>query len=50
MIRVTDTVVLSDDEVKERFVRAAGPGGQNINKGSDRGRIARRYWQIIAPA
>jgi ribosome-associated protein len=32
MIRVTDTVVLGDDDVKERFVRAAGPGGQNINK------------------
>jgi ribosome-associated protein len=32
MIRVTDTIVLNDDEFQERFVRAAGPGGQNVNK------------------
>lgn len=32
MIRVTDTIVLDDREVNERLVRAAGPGGQNVNK------------------
>lgn len=32
MIQVTDTIVLNDREVEERFVRATGPGGQNINK------------------
>jgi ribosome-associated protein len=32
MIRVTDTIVLDDREVDERFVRASGPGGQNVNK------------------
>jgi ribosome-associated protein len=32
MIRVTDTIVLDDREVNERFVCAAGPGGQNVNK------------------
>lgn len=32
MIRVTEQVVLSDDEIEERFVRASGPGGQNVNK------------------
>jgi ribosome-associated protein len=32
MIRVTDAIVLDDREVRERFVRASGPGGQNINK------------------
>jgi len=32
MIRVTDAVVLDDREVSERFVRASGPGGQNVNK------------------
>ena len=32
MIRVTDDVVLDDREVSERFVRASGPGGQNVNK------------------
>ena len=32
MIAVTDAIVLSDDEIKERFIRAPGPGGQNVNK------------------
>jgi len=32
MIRVTDTIVLGDHELEERFVRASGPGGQNVNK------------------
>jgi ribosome-associated protein len=32
VIQVTDTIVLADHEVDERFVRAAGPGGQNIRK------------------
>ena len=29
---VTPTIVLSDAEIEERFVRASGPGGQNVNK------------------
>ena len=32
MIRVTDSIVLQDAELDERFVRASGPGGQNVNK------------------
>jgi ribosome-associated protein len=32
MIQVTDTIALNDRDVKERFVRAAGPGGQNANQ------------------
>ena len=32
MIRITDDVVIDDREVEERFVRASGPGGQNVNK------------------
>ena len=32
MIRVTDSIVVHDREVEERFVRASGPGGQNVNK------------------
>lgn len=31
-IRVTDTVSIDDSEVEETFVRASGPGGQNVNK------------------
>jgi ribosome-associated protein len=32
MIHVTDAIQLDDCEVEERFVRASGPGGQNVNK------------------
>jgi ribosome-associated protein len=32
MIRVTDEIVVEDREIEERFVRASGPGGQNVNK------------------
>ena len=32
MIRVTDALSLDDRELEERFVRASGPGGQNVNK------------------
>ena len=29
---MTDTAVLDDHGIDERFVRASGPGGQNVNK------------------
>jgi ribosome-associated protein len=32
MIRINETLALNDSEVEERFVRASGPGGQNVNK------------------
>jgi len=32
MIQVTNAIALDDDLVEERFVRASGPGGQNVNK------------------
>lgn len=32
MIRVTDDIVLDEAEIEERFIRASGPGGQNVNK------------------
>jgi ribosome-associated protein len=32
VIRITDDVAINDSEVEERFVRASGPGGQNVNK------------------
>jgi ribosome-associated protein len=32
MIRITDDIAIDDGEVEERFVRASGPGGQNVNK------------------
>ncbi|WP_293900304.1 alternative ribosome rescue aminoacyl-tRNA hydrolase ArfB [Phenylobacterium sp.] len=32
MIEVTPEIVLTDDEVQVRAVRASGPGGQHVNK------------------
>jgi ribosome-associated protein len=32
MIRISDDIVLADWELTESFVRASGPGGQNVNK------------------
>jgi ribosome-associated protein len=32
MIRITDTIGIEERELEERFVRASGPGGQNVNK------------------
>ena len=32
MIRITRSIALDDAELEERFVRASGPGGQNVNK------------------
>ena len=32
MIRITRTIALLETELEENFVRASGPGGQNVNK------------------
>jgi ribosome-associated protein len=32
MIKITDHLSIGEDEIKETFVRASGPGGQNVNK------------------
>jgi ribosome-associated protein len=39
-IRVTSAIVLEDGEVRFEFLRATGPGGQNVNKVS----TAVRLW------
>jgi len=31
-LRVTPALEISDSDIEERFVRASGPGGQNVNK------------------
>ena len=31
-MKVTDDITIDDAELDERFVRASGPGGQNVNK------------------
>jgi ribosome-associated protein len=32
MIHVTPTVAIDENDIQEEFVRASGPGGQNVNK------------------
>ena len=32
MITITDTLGLDEAEISETFIRASGPGGQNVNK------------------
>ena len=32
MIRITPSIAIADSEIEERFIRASGPGGQNVNK------------------
>src|SRR5215470_2389501 len=31
-MRVTDTIFIDERDLEERFIRASGPGGQNVNK------------------
>jgi len=32
VLRITPGITLDDSELEEQFVRASGPGGQNVNK------------------
>jgi ribosome-associated protein len=32
MIRIDERISIDEDELEERFIRASGPGGQNVNK------------------
>jgi ribosome-associated protein len=32
MIRINATIAIGEGEIEENFVRASGPGGQNVNK------------------
>ena len=32
MIRIDETISIDESELEERFIRASGPGGQNVNK------------------
>jgi ribosome-associated protein len=31
-LKVTDSIVIDESEIEERFIQASGPGGQNVNK------------------
>jgi ribosome-associated protein len=39
MIQITDAIALDEREIEESFVRASGPGGQNVNKVSSAVRL-----------
>ncbi len=41
-IPITRSIALYDDELHESFVRASGPGGQNVNKVACSTSFARR--------
>lgn len=32
MIHITDSIAIDENEIEEQFIRAPGPGGQNVNK------------------
>jgi ribosome-associated protein len=32
VIRITDHIAVDESEIEESFIRASGPGGQNVNK------------------
>ncbi|MBV1693116.1 MAG: aminoacyl-tRNA hydrolase [Hyphomicrobiales bacterium] len=32
MIRITDRISIAEEDLHEQFIRASGPGGQNVNK------------------
>ncbi len=32
MLTINETIAIPDDELVEQFIRASGPGGQNVNK------------------
>jgi len=32
MIHITDNIAIEEREIRQEFIRASGPGGQNVNK------------------
>ena len=32
MIQITPAIAIDENEIREEFIRASGPGGQNVNK------------------
>lgn len=35
MLKITNTIIIEDDELEEKFIRAPGAGGQHVNKTSN---------------
>ena len=45
MIEIVPGLFLDERDIEERFVRAAGPGGQNVNKLSTAGELRFDLWR-----
>jgi ribosome-associated protein len=48
MLRITHTIEIDEKELEEQFVRASGPGGQNVNKVSTAVRL--RFNALASPS
>lgn len=44
MIPITPRIAIAEEELHETFVRASGPGGQNVNKVSSAVRLSFDVW------
>jgi ribosome-associated protein len=47
-LKISDSIEIQDWELSEQFIRASGPGGQNVNKTSSA--VELRFWAERSPA